>query len=1023
LKLRSKITSNLLNRGRLVYKGLLLIAVPLVFGIIVTALLTCLLGELEGGIQHELLLKEAMASTHRFNRFGMVAGCCADSYVGFNDDYYLKEYEEAIRQATSQLRTLNQMFKYEEGLQAQLKTMQSALGTLDEQRRALMGMSSGLPAVQKAMRSMLPELQKAGNSSASKLTVEQSAHPSAGMEASLRKMAAAEASAVMRIMFKVQLVLTGALGGSILLTVILAIYFSRNITGRLLVVLDNTIKLARGAPLNPPVEGSDEIAELDEFLYKSANEIRELERFKLELAGLVSHELKSPLTSVNTFLVSLSTGVFGDLAEKARDRAVRAEKSVGRLMGLIKDLINLDRLEVSKLEMSPRQVQIDEIVSSSVDAIKELAERKKVEIAIKSSPGTVYVDPDRLVQVIVNLVSNAMKFSPPQSTITVESCLQGGFLEIKVSDQGRGIPASMKQEIFRPFQQVEADDAATEKGTGLGLTICRNIVEQLGGKIGVDSIEGKGSTFWFSIPTSGTSENDTSRSDIPRFSFRQLPDQEAGEPARVSLSSAIKGTRGGLRILQKGLILISVPLVFELAFVALLTSLINQDLQQIRMEEHSRDVIVAANQLVCGLAEAASDGLLYAYIQEPELRDGWQHEKEKVYGSLNRLKKLTAGDETQSKNLNGIEVALARTVKLSVSLLNLEHEDLSVLFSTPGLSAQVKEFLSNGQNQVEALLAAERQKVERVSQIRARSRTFLGIALSVGIVLNIVISVALAVYFMRSITDRLRCVMANMDHLVKREPLEPPVAGGDEIAYLDRVLYNTAGHLSELERFKSELISVVSHELRTPLMSIGASLSLLGSGVLGQLSERALKRLRSAENETQRLVRLINDLLDIEKMQAGKFVLIKSDGTVADLLDKAIASVAAQAEAGKIEIVTAIEDITINADHDRLAQVIVNLLSNAIKFSAPGSTIKIEAICANANLELRVIDQGRGIPEHMQESIFERFVQVDKKDASEGGGSGLGLAICRSIIEQHSGMIGVESREGQGSTFWCRLPL
>jgi signal transduction histidine kinase len=1008
----------LLNRGRLLHKGLLLIAVPLLFGIIVTTSLTCLLGELEDRIQHELLLKEAMACTDRFNRFGMVARVCADSYFGFNDDNYLKSYKEAIRQAADQFRSLNQLLANEKGLQSQLKKMQRALVMLDKQSHFLMNMRSMLPEIQSSM-----DVYGSAATPVIRMMVEQSIHPSATMEVTLRKSAAAEASATLQAMFKIQLALAGALAGSLLITSGLAVYFSRNITGRLLLVLDNTMKLAKGAPLNPPVKGSDEIAELDEFLYKSANEIRELERFKKELAGIVSHELKSPLTSVNTFLISLSTGVFGDLPAKARDKAARAEKSVERLMGLIKDLVNLDRLEASELEMAPQQIRIDDVVSSSVDAIKELAEKAKVRIEIKSSPETVYADPDRLVQVIVNLVSNAMKFSPPESTITVETCLQEGYLNLKVIDQGRGIPASMKQDIFKPFQQVEAEDAKTKKGTGLGLTICRNIVEQLGGKIGVDSIEGKGSTFWFSIPESATNKPDTGWSYIPEFSFKQSPDRPSEEPGKVAGFSSGRGKHGGLRILHKGLVLISVPLVFELAFVALLALLINQDLQQIRLEEHSKDVVVTANQMVCVLAEAASDGLLHAYTQEKDLLDGWKQGKEEVYDCLNRLKQLTAGDQKQKVNMDGIEMALARAVKLSANLLNLERKDLSVLFSTPGLSAQVKDFLSNGQSQVEALLAVEKQNGERLSQFRARATAVLGTALSIGMVLNIAISIALAVYLTRSITNRLRRVMANMEHLVKRETLEPPVEGSDEIAYLDRVLYHTASHLSELERFKNELISVVSHELRTPLMSIGASLSLLESGALGQLSDRALNRLRTAENETQRLVRLINDLLDIEKMQAGKFVLIKSDMPVADLLDKSMSSIAAQAESGKIRIETEIDNVTIHADHDRLAQVIVNLLSNAIKFSPPGSKVKIEAVRVDSHLELRVIDQGRGIPEEMQESIFERFVQIDKEDESEKGGSGLGLAISRSIIEQHGGLIGVESKEGQGSTFWCRLPL
>ena len=148
-----------------------------------------------------------------------------------------------------------------------------------------------------------------------------------------------------------------------------------------------------------------------------------------------------------------------------------------------------------------------------------------------------------------------------------------------------------------------------------------------------------------------------------------------------------------------------------------------------------------------------------------------------------------------------------------------------------------------------------------------------------------------------------------------------------------------------------------------------------------------------------------------------------ADVTVAELIKSAIASIAEQAESRNIEIETAIADSTIHADRDRITQVIVNLLSNAIKFSQAGSSVKITAVSNNSRLELRVSDQGRGIPKSKQESIFERFVQIEKEDAGFRGGSGLGLSIARSIVEQHGGKIGVDSTEGSGSTFWFWVPL
>ncbi len=226
----------------------------------------------------------------------------------------------------------------------------------------------------------------------------------------------------------------------------------------------------------------------------------------------------------------------------------------------------------------------------------------------------------------------------------------------------------------------------------------------------------------------------------------------------------------------------------------------------------------------------------------------------------------------------------------------------------------------------------------------------------------------------------------------------------------------------EVDRLKREFVSTVSHELRTPLTSIRGSLGLLSGGVLGELPAEAKEIVSVAERNVIRLVRLINDILDLERLDTGRLEMHFEDVAMADLLGRSLEAVRAFADQGGIAVVIEPTDSRAHADGDRAVQVLVNLLSNAIKFSPRGATVDVSAREAEGWIEVRVTDRGRGIPVAVREMVFERFRQVEASDAREKGGSGLGLAICKAIVEQHGGAIGVESEEGKGSTFWFRLP-
>jgi len=225
-----------------------------------------------------------------------------------------------------------------------------------------------------------------------------------------------------------------------------------------------------------------------------------------------------------------------------------------------------------------------------------------------------------------------------------------------------------------------------------------------------------------------------------------------------------------------------------------------------------------------------------------------------------------------------------------------------------------------------------------------------------------------------------------------------------------------------VERLKEEFISVVSHELRTPLTSIRGALGLLASGALGAVPEKGQGMVDIAVGNTDRLVRLINDILDVERIQSGTVTMHCQHCDAAALLTHASEEMRGLAQKAGITLAVTSQALPLWADPDRIVQTLTNLVGNAVKFSPPGSTVWISVVQQGAEVLFTVRDQGRGVPADKMESIFERFQQVDASDAREKGGSGLGLAICRSIVQQHGGRIWVESELGKGATFFFTLP-
>ena len=270
-----------------------------------------------------------------------------------------------------------------------------------------------------------------------------------------------------------------------------------------------------------------------------------------------------------------------------------------------------------------------------------------------------------------------------------------------------------------------------------------------------------------------------------------------------------------------------------------------------------------------------------------------------------------------------------------------------------------------------------------------------------------------------------------LDFLVDRYSFQFSQPDQTELGDLQRTfnslaqrVINTTDELKRLDSAKSEFLSIASHELRTPMTSIKGSLSLLASGVVGQLDVGSLRLIKIAEGETDRLIRLINDLLDLAKIESGGLPLhldwVQWDEFCGKTLD-GLTGLAHKAEV-RLELVS-LPAVEVNIDRDRLQQVLTNLVSNAVKFSPKGGAVRVTLSRAKTGeIVVSVSDTGPGIKAEDREMIFEKFRQGTTAANPLVKGTGLGLAIAKALVAEHGGSIGVESTLGVGSTFWFSLP-
>jgi len=292
-------------------------------------------------------------------------------------------------------------------------------------------------------------------------------------------------------------VLTGLILNFVV-ALVLILLFVKDVTGRLRVLMANARMLPKNEPLTQEVTGSDELRELDTVIHQASAQLIESAEYRRGLMQMMAHDLRSPLTASMAAL-QLLTETQKELMERGKKQVDRINLSLQTSVDLINDLLLLESLEVGQLVLNLNRENIKEIADNAVDMVASLATMKQITISNEAIEEEVNVDRNRMLQVVTNLLGNAIKFAPAGSTVRVTTKRTDTNVVVAVIDQGRGLTPADQAKLFQKFRQTEEGRSAG--GSGLGLAISKLIVESHGGKIGVESQLGQGSKFFFTLPS------------------------------------------------------------------------------------------------------------------------------------------------------------------------------------------------------------------------------------------------------------------------------------------------------------------------------------------------------------------------------------------------------------------------------------------------------------------------------------------------------------------------------------------
>ncbi|HEY9869747.1 MAG TPA: HAMP domain-containing sensor histidine kinase [Candidatus Obscuribacterales bacterium] len=472
-------------------------------------------------------------------------------------------------------------------------------------------------------------------------------------------------------------------------------------------------------------------------------------------------------------------------------------------------------------------------------------------------------------------------------------------------------------------------------------------------------------------------------------------------------------------IYAKGFVLISVPLLVELLFGVTMLSLQYYDDAKLNRERTALEIVYHANEMWINCAEAM---MLMGYAR---LFGGSESPVHSRVAHLNHeytlLTRLVAHNPQQIRELKNIRQSTNRVLQLIQRFRPLLSAERSTSEKIAVLTADIDTFVAayNLINPMSFAIGnfAKPEFLHSPAAMKEVERTTTLVDSVVGgtLAVSTLVAIALFVYFIRTINNGLAVMVDNTQRFRRGEALTPRLGGVDELSRVDAAFHDMADEIRDTQGTREALMAMISHDLRTPLGSVLGYFSLLASGGLGHPSSEAISGAEQREREIEQLMHLINNLLDLERLDAGKLDIQPASAPLSTVIEDARDKMNSLAESKKIEIAVDAASVQIYADHDRMVQALANLLSGVVSLSPEGSTVNISAAPSGDRVEVRINCSAATLSTDQLNALFDRYQQTD---------IGLRLQMCvgKELIRLHNGTVEAACEQPHGLTLLLGLP-
>lgn len=478
--------------------------------------------------------------------------------------------------------------------------------------------------------------------------------------------------------------------------------------------------------------------------------------------------------------------------------------------------------------------------------------------------------------------------------------------------------------------------------------------------------------------------------------------------------------------------LLAIPLLFELGFaVALLSSLSHLD-EAVAKEAKAKRVIALCLELRSNLLRYNSlVHLTGKFLDPPESAAIQDKTRAAVNSDLRNLQQLVQDNATAGSIFN----------KYKLELKNFDEllTDLTVHIDATGpvpFSIDSARFIQTDES-VEELTASFKRSVDLEEKLRniytpmvrdfqpaaLRQRALMRTLALSFVCVNCVLVVTLGIVFSKFTLSRLTLLMENIVLFAQKRRDLKTVGGSDELTALNEAFQQMAEDRMQAEELKQSIYGMIAHDMRTPLTSVLLGLEILAM-TENNLADRSRQRIKTAESEVQRVIRIANTFLDLERLEEGKLSLTCEWTPVADIVKQSSNACFSLIRTKQLELIEVTEEVDLlYCDADRIVQVLVNLVSNAAKFTPDNTCITLTVRSAKPDkIRFEVQDQGPGIPPDDLSKMFKRFSQLAQEASTKKTGAGLGLYICKMLVDAHDGSIGLHNAPSGGACFWFELP-